>query len=134
MPEPCIAEAEVANGKFKSCKSPGADQIPAELVQVGGCILSRIIHYTDEINDITGDHQCGFQQNRSTTDQRFYIRQIQERKWQYNGRVHQLFIDFNKAYDSVTTQVLYNILTEFEIPRKLVELIKMCLNEKYDTV
>jgi hypothetical protein len=29
---------------------------------------------------------------------------------------------------------LYNILIEFGIPRKLVELIKMCLNETYSTV
>jgi hypothetical protein len=30
--------------------------------------------------------------------------------------------------------VLYNILTEFGIPRKLVGLIKMCLNETYSRV
>jgi hypothetical protein len=34
------------------------------------------------------------------TDQIFYIRQILEKKWEYNGTVHQLFIDFKKAYDS----------------------------------
>jgi hypothetical protein len=45
--------------------------------------------------------------------------------------VHQLFIDFKKAYDSVRRQVLYNTLTEFGIPMKLVRLIKMCLNETY---
>jgi hypothetical protein len=39
--------------------------------------------------------------NRST-DQIFYIRQILEKKWEYNGTVHQLFIDFKKAYDSVS--------------------------------
>jgi hypothetical protein len=27
------------------------------------------------------------------------------------GTVHQLFIDFNKTYDSVRREVLYNILT-----------------------
>jgi hypothetical protein len=48
--------------------------------------------------------------------------------------VHQLFVDFKKAYDSVRREVLYNILTEFHIPLKLVRLIKMCLNETYTTV
>jgi hypothetical protein len=43
--------------------------------------------------------------------------------------VHQLFIDFEKAYDSVKREVLYNILLEFGITKKLVRLIKMCLNE-----
>jgi hypothetical protein len=43
--------------------------------------------------------------------------------------VHQLFIDFNLAYDSVRREVLYNILFECGIPMKLVRLIKMCLTE-----
>jgi hypothetical protein len=45
---------------------------------------------------------------------------------EYNGTVHQLFIDFKKAYDSVRREILYNI-----IPRKQVGLIKMCLSETY---
>jgi hypothetical protein len=81
-----------------------------------------------------GDNQCGFRRNRSTTDQIFYIRQILETKWEYNGTVHQLFIHFKKAYDSVRREVLHNILIEFGIPRKLVGLIKMCSNETYSTV
>jgi hypothetical protein len=43
--------------------------------------------------------------------------------------VHQLFIDFKKDYDSVKREVLYNILLEFGIPKKLVSLIKVCLNK-----
>jgi len=48
--------------------------------------------------------------------------------------VHQLFIDFRKAYDSVRRKVLYNILIEFGIPMKLVRLIKMRLTERYSSV
>jgi hypothetical protein len=81
-----------------------------------------------------GDQQCEFRLNRSTTDQIFYIRQILEKKWEYNGTVHQLFIDFKKAYHSVRREVLYNILIEFGISRKLVGLIQMCLNETYSTL
>jgi len=44
--------------------------------------------------------------------------------------VHQLFIDFMKAYDSVRKEVLYNILIDPGILMKLVRLIKMCLTEK----
>ena len=47
-----------------------------------------------------------------------------EKKWEYNEAVHQLFIDFKKDYDSVRREVLYNILVEFGIPKKLVRLIK----------
>ena len=44
---------------------------------------------------------------------------------EYNEEVHQLFIDFKKPYDSVRREVLYKILIEFGIPRKLVSLMKM---------
>jgi hypothetical protein len=48
--------------------------------------------------------------------------------------VHQLFIDFKKAYDSIRREVLYIILIEFGIPMKLVRLINMCLSETYSRV
>jgi len=84
-------------------------------------LLSRLIPYGKEI---IGDHQCGFRRNRSTIDHIFCIYQILEKKWKYSEPVHQLFIDFKKAYDSVRREVLYKILIEFGIPRKLVTLIR----------
>ncbi|KAJ4433842.1 hypothetical protein ANN_16154 [Periplaneta americana] len=63
-----------------------------------------------------------------------FIGYILEKKWEYKGTVHQLFIDLKKAYDSVKREVLYNILIEFGIPKKLVRLIKMCLSETYSRV
>jgi hypothetical protein len=36
VPEPSISKAVAAVRKLKRYKSPGADQIPAELIQVGG--------------------------------------------------------------------------------------------------
>jgi sorting nexin-29 len=89
---------------------------------------------TPYAEEIIGDHQCGFRHSRSTTDHIFSIRQILEKKWEYNEVVHQLFLDFKKAYNSVRREVLCNILIEFGIPMKLVRLIKMCLNETYSRV
>jgi len=36
VPEPSASEVELAVDKLKSHKSPGTDQIPAELIKVGG--------------------------------------------------------------------------------------------------
>jgi hypothetical protein len=93
--------------------------------------LSSLTPYAEEI---IGDHQSGFRRNRSTTDHIFCIRLILEKKCEYNEAVHQLLIDFKKAYDSVRREVLYNNLIEFDIPMKLVRLIKLCLNEIYSRV
>ena len=173
IPEPTLLEVEVTIKKLKKYKSPGIDQILAELIQDGGnlllteiyklvlaiwkkkilpeqwkesiivpiykkeentsysnyCgisllltsykILSNIIfgRLTPYVDEIIGDHQCGFTRNRSNIDQIFCIRQILEKKWEYDGIIQQLFIDFKKAYDSVKREVLYNILTEFSITR-----------------
>jgi hypothetical protein len=57
------------------------------------------------------------------------IHQILEKKWEYNGTVHQLFIDFKKTYNSVRREVLYNILIQYGIPVRLVQQIKMYLNK-----
>ena len=45
--------------------------------------------------------------------------------------MYHLFIDFKEAYDSIRREVLFNILIELGIPMKLVQLIKVCLNETY---
>jgi hypothetical protein len=36
VPEPSASEFEVTIRKLKACKSPGSDQIPAELIQARG--------------------------------------------------------------------------------------------------
>jgi retron-type reverse transcriptase len=60
-------------------------------------LLSRLTPYAE---GITEDHLCGFRRYWSTTDHMFYIRQILE-KMGYSEAVHQFFIDFKKACDSV---------------------------------
>ena len=62
-------------------------------------ILSKLTPYAE---DIIGDRQRGFRRNRSITNHIFCIRQIFETKWEYSEAVHQLFVDFKKAYDSVS--------------------------------
>jgi hypothetical protein len=45
-----------------------------------------------------------------------------------NETVHQLLIDFKKAYDSERRAVLYNTLIEFEGLIELGKLVNVCLN------
>jgi hypothetical protein len=67
-------------------------------------------------------------------DQIFYFRQILEKKSEYNGTVHPLVIVVKKAYESVKREIIYNILLEFDISKKLVGLIEVCLNETHSKV
>jgi len=109
----------------------GISLLPTTYKIVSNILLSRLTPYAEET---IGDHECGFRRSRSTTDHIFCIRQILEKKWEYNEAAHQQFIDFKKACDSVRREVLYNLLIEFGMAMKLVRLIKMCLIETYSRV
>ena len=80
-------------------------------------LLSRLTPHAEEI---IGDHQSGIRRNRSNTVHIFCVRQILEKKWEYN--------------EAVMREALHNILIELGIPTKLVRPIKMCLNETYSRV
>jgi len=80
---------------------------------VSNILLSRLTPYAEKI---LGDHQCGFRRNKSTTDHIFRIREIFKKIWEYNEAVHQLSINFKKAYHSVRTEDVYNILMIFVSP------------------
>jgi len=49
VPEPSAFEVEVAIEKLKRHKSPGIDQIPAEVIKAGGtairCVIHKLINY-----------------------------------------------------------------------------------------
>jgi hypothetical protein len=44
IPEPSLVKVEIAIQKLKTYKSPGTDQIPAELIKTGGETLYSEIH------------------------------------------------------------------------------------------
>lgn len=57
-------------------------------------LFDRLFKHMEEI---LGNHQCGFQPGRSTVNQIFTIMQI---KWK-NIRLHHRFIDFQAAYETI---------------------------------
>jgi len=48
-----------------------------------------------------GDYQNGFRHGRSVICNIFSLKIINEELWEYNQSVQYLFIDFQKAYDSI---------------------------------
>jgi len=89
---------------------------------ISNILISRLTPYAEEV---IGDYQCGFRRYRSTNDHIICIRQILEKKMGKNEAVHQLLIEFKKAFDSVRWEASYNIVIESDIPVKLVRVIKL---------
>jgi hypothetical protein len=85
------------NGNKTDCSNyQGISLLSTSYKILSNILLARLTPYADEI---IGHHLCVFWHNRST-DQIFYIWQILEKKWGFNGTVHLLFVDFKKAYNS----------------------------------
>jgi hypothetical protein len=84
-------------------------------------LLSRLTSYVDAV---TADPKCGFRRDPPHTDQTFCNHHMYSRKigGVANGTVHRAFMDFNKAYDLVRTEVLYNILNELSTSMKTITL------------
>jgi hypothetical protein len=71
----------------------------------------------------------GFRPNRSTIDYIFIVRQIYEKCHEYNIDLHNIFIDFSQAFDTVKRDVIYNSLTKHNVPDKLIKLIKLTMQQ-----
>lgn len=77
--------------------------------------------------NVLGDYQCGFRPGRSTTDQIFNIRQIMEKMYEFGIDIHQLFVDFRQAYDSIDRRALWTAMGELGVPSKYIRLSRMTL-------
>jgi hypothetical protein len=62
------------------------------------------------------DSQCGFRPNRGTIDQIFALRQLQEKVVEQQVTMHVAFIDLTKAFDTVSREALWKIMSKFGIP------------------
>ena len=70
------------------------------------------------------ESQCGFRSGRGTMDMIFCLRQTQEKCIEQNMPLYAVFIDFTKAFDTVSRDGLGQVLTKFGCPAKFVNIIK----------
>jgi len=55
---------------------------------------------------------------------------INEKLWAYSQSVQYLFIDFQKAYDSIHRDALWEFMKEFKIHTKLINMCKACVEKQ----
>jgi hypothetical protein len=73
------------------------------------------------------EYQTGFRPNRSTIDNIFIILQIYEKCYEYNIELHNVFVDFTQAFDSVNRSMIPECLKQYRVPRKLIKLVQATL-------
>jgi len=69
------------------------------------------------------EEQCGFSKGCSCTDAIFTVQQIMEKRKEHNLPLFLLFIDYEKAYDKVNRDKLWEMLDN-KIPDYLLNTIK----------
>jgi len=89
-------------------------------------IYSRVIN--NRLKSITeaiiGEEQHGFRKGRSTNDNVFIIKQIIEKRREFNLETHIAFIDFEKAFDRVDRNKLFEIMEKRGYPKHLIRAVK----------
>ena len=97
------------------------------LLSIAGKVLARVILNRLEksiCNKLLPESQCGFRRNRSTIDMIFSLRQIQEKCMEQNMELYVVFIDFTKAFDTVSREGLWCVLKKFGCTDKVLNLLK----------
>ena len=96
------------------------------LLCIPGKILARIILnrlITHIFDSIVPEPQCRFHADRGTSDMIFAVRQLQEKCREQHQKLHLVFVDLTKAFDTVKRNGLWKIPQKSGCPNKLTALI-----------
>ena len=77
-----------------------------------------------EVRELLPEEQCGFHPHRSTTNIMFTVHRLQEMGRKARVPLFVCSIDLKKAYDSVNRTLLWQVLTRFEVPPQMLEVIR----------
>ena len=81
------------------------------------------------IDEELRQEQSGFRQGCSTTDQIFILRNIIEQSHEWQASLVLNFIDFEKAFDSLHRNSLWDIMKLYGIPGKIIRIIQILYQE-----
>ena len=77
-----------------------------------------------ETNFVINDAQAGFRKGRSTIDHIFTLHAAIEKHLLKNTKLYVAFVDFQKAYDRVNRNVLWNVLFKTGIQGKMLKMLR----------
>lgn len=88
-----------------------------------GKLYGRILKKRIELEYQEIEEQSGFRAGRSCTDNIYTLQQIIEKRVARNLSTHLVFIDLEKAYDTVPLKHLFNILTRTDIKKGYIRAL-----------
>ena len=96
------------------------------LLSIPGKVLTRIIldRLKTALDATLRDEQAGFRQDRSCTDHIATMRIIIEQSLERQTPLYSVFVDFQKAFDSVDREVIWKLMQHYGFPPKYIAIIQ----------
>ena len=85
-------------------------------------VLNRIV---PEVDPLLRKNQNGFRRGRSTISQILSIRRILEECRKYNKEITLCFVDFQKAFDTISREKIFEIIHLYGIPEKITKAVRV---------
>ena len=93
--------------------------VPAKCL--GRSMIRRI---RDEVDKLLRREQAGFRPKHGTEEQIFILRNIIEQSLEWNTVLYLVFVDYEKAFDSIDRETLWKIMKAYGIPDKFIAIVK----------
>ena len=104
------------------------------LSDISGKLFSKIINWRlqkwIDKYECVGEYQAGFRKDYSTIDHVFTLMSLIQKQFLNNRKLYVAFIDFEKAFDSISRKLMWPILKKNGICGKLLN----CVRSMYDNV
>uniref|UniRef100_H3B828 Reverse transcriptase domain-containing protein n=1 Tax=Latimeria chalumnae TaxID=7897 RepID=H3B828_LATCH len=96
------------------------------LLSVVGKVLARVLLKRLQVlaERVYPESQCGFRAGCSTTDMSFTLCLLQEKSHEQQAPLYVAFVDLQKAFDTVSRNGIYKILSKIGCPQKVLSLFK----------
>ena len=112
--------------KKKGNKTDCSNYRGITLLSIAGKAIARIL--LDRLvkhvaNDFLPESQCGFRNNRGTSDMVFTLRQIQEKCREKQLDLYITFVDLTKAFDTVNRPALWDLMKRLGCPPKFLQMV-----------
>ena len=122
--------------KRKGDRSECGNYRGISLLSTAGKVLARILNnrLRPLAERVLPETQCGFRPARGTTDMIFSIRQLQEKCREQQQPLYMAFIDLTKAFDSVSRELLWDVLSAYGCPEKFICVLRLLHDDMRATV
>eukprot|EP00745_Piridium_sociabile_P014995 TRINITY_DN220_c0_g1_i2.p1 TRINITY_DN220_c0_g1~~TRINITY_DN220_c0_g1_i2.p1 ORF type:complete len:782 (+),score=58.82 TRINITY_DN220_c0_g1_i2:69-2414(+) len=92
-------------------------------------IINNRLQEWVNMNNITGEHQAGFKKGYCTIDHMFTLLAAVQKQFASNTKLYVAFVDFEKAFDSISRKLLWPVLKTNRVRGKLYRCIRSMYRE-----